>query len=111
MMSQPRIALLKANAVRYAGAEKRRQIASLPRHLAREKVAVLLEDPPDEIARMRVGHLLRSIPQLGRAGVRRTLRLAALRGREERRVHELTERQRKTLASTLRNVVGRREGR
>jgi hypothetical protein len=66
--------LTHANPVRFAMAEIKREIRFAGRHRA----ATMLDDPPEALARMRVGVFLRAIPWVGQSRTIEILREAGL---------------------------------
>lgn len=110
-------ALRRANDVRLAAAKERRRIALLPRVEGLRAVAELLDDPPEYIARMQVGYVLRAVDRVGERLVYRLFQYAGLPASAMLRIvgpvtwrlnkdhgHKaaLTDRQRRALAGVLR---------
>lgn len=87
-------ALERANRIRLARAELKRDVAA-----GRRTVAAVLLDVPECAAGMTAYDLLRAQRQWGRSRTLRLLGLAAVR--ESRRVGDLTDRQRETIAAWL----------
>jgi hypothetical protein len=102
-------ALVWANEVRVAVAQLRHEISDLPQLEAKALVAGLLEDfDSDEVAeKMRIGAMLISIHGIGVGTVGTWLASAGVRS-VDRRVRDLSERQRSVLARLLRQSQGRR---
>lgn len=97
-------ALARANQVRCANVQTKRMIHTLPLHEGRLLVAELLEDETVvslPVGALPVGRLLSSINRLGRAGTLRLLRRAEVSS-WDKRVRELTSRQRLAVARQLR---------
>jgi hypothetical protein len=92
------IALEKANAVRRARAELKRQIARRQRD-----VADILRDPPTEAQTMTVAELLGAQPRWGKVRTLKALQSVPVSERKELR--RLTERQVRLLLRTLRSRV------
>jgi len=93
-MSQHLEALERANEVRLGRADLKRQIKA-----GAASVVGVLDEVPSEAGTMTVAELLRAQERLGSRRARRFL--APLGIRENRRVGDLTERQRRQLASAL----------
>jgi hypothetical protein len=87
-------ALARANAVRYARAELKRNIEA-----GREDAATVLENCPWQVESMTVGELLRSQRRWGRTRAHKFLVPYAVP--ENRTIGRLTERQRRILAQAL----------
>lgn len=108
-------ALAEANRIRLASAEHRRQLRRLSFVDGLNRAAEMLEDPDEGVARMQVGHLLRSIHRVGRKKVPRLLRQADLNpaalnrrvgpGEIRHAQPQLTQRQRLLLADVLRQLA------
>jgi hypothetical protein len=97
---QAMAALDRANAVRVARAELKRSIGSLSPRAAAARLTEILEDPDDVARRMSVGTLLSSAKLIGPSKIAVLLRHAAIVS-PDRRVGELTERQRRGLILAL----------
>jgi hypothetical protein len=109
-VSQPLLALAKANRVRLAGAALRRELKRLSYGESRARVASLLESPPAPVLSLRLGHLLRACPGLGPVGASRIARRAGVRpGAETMAVRRLVGRERMRLAAALRHQAKRYE--
>jgi hypothetical protein len=104
-------ALREANERRFAYSKIKATIAALPAENGRATVANHLRLPNDTVAGMRLDYLLLAIHRMGRAVMVRVLAGAAaeLGGpvRENRRVGELTDRQRNALADELTRQAAR----
>lgn len=97
-------ALARANEIRCANAETKRMIRALASGDGRELVADILEDPglPSlPISSLPVGRLLATVNRLGSAKTLRLLRHANINS-WDRKVRDLTVRQRADLARRLR---------
>lgn len=112
MSAQHLTALAHANEVRTTGARIRREMAGLSALESRRRAAEILRDPPDAIARMRVGHFLEGIKRCGSHRVSAIMRAAGIEPQYwwNRRVgpmdwgartRALTARQREALAEVL----------
>jgi len=103
-MSQHMEALERANEVRVGRAELKRRIKA-----GAASVVGVLDDIPSEAGTMTVAELLRAQERWGSRRARRFL--APLGIRENRRVADLTERQRRQLATALtgRGSIGARQ--
>lgn len=99
--SQRLIALESANQVRISVADMKHRIRTQPRILGMRLVAELLLDPPEFVGTIRIGRLLRSIRGIGISKAHGWLYAADVRS-EDRRVRELSVRQRSVLAELLR---------
>lgn len=96
-------ALTRANNTRFATSAYRRHIATLSREDGSVAVAELLEgDPPADLASIPIGRLLTTIMSIGHRNLAMLLRHAGIMS-AQRRVRELTPRQRLALAYALRN--------
>lgn len=89
-------ALAAANRVRQTKAAAKRRLAA-----GELRLAQVLADPPPEFAECYVAELLRAAPFVGQTKARRLLARLAIG--EQRRVRELTERQRLSLLIELRH--------
>lgn len=100
-VEQARVALARADEIRKQGAEFRRRIKSLPREKALDEVvAVLVADPPlAHLGAVRIAHLIESVKAIGPQKSDRILRVAGVRA--DRKVRDLTERQRHTIVGLL----------
>lgn len=94
-------ALRLANEVRSSNSRLRKEIFALEHLEGLGRVADLLDDPAPPVASLSVGRLLRYARRIGDAKVRRLLAVARVSS-EDRRVGELTGRQRDVLAALLR---------
>ena len=94
-------ALAKANEMRLEAAFIRRDLQAMSQAEGCRLVASLLVDAPDVVLSMRIGHLLRAIRRFGDAKVGSFLHVADVRSCD-RRVRDLTVRQRRVLAGALR---------
>jgi hypothetical protein len=101
VLDQRHMALEIANRRRMSMATQRREIGAMSRLDGRDRVASLLVDPSLEIVAMPVGRLLLSIHRVGVKKVGWWLNLAEIRS-ADRRVGELTDRQRLSLVDILR---------
>lgn len=99
-------ALEKANAVRFAIVRVRANVGALNSREGRDLVALLLEHPSGVVPSMRVGTLLTAIHRVGRQKSASWL-LAAGGRSADRKVRDLTERQRFALAAILRGKQSR----
>jgi hypothetical protein len=99
-------ALQEANRVRFARAALHRAVAASPRPAGCLRVAELLEDPPEVIATMDVGDLLRWVHKIGGSQSRGILMHADGFApiSEFRQIRQLTERQRHAVADHLRTA-------
>lgn len=95
-------ALKIANDVRLRIAEFRRTVASLPQHEGVIAVADAIENRNEEtvLGSVRIRHLLLSIDLIGDAKARKMLLLAGI-ANPDRRLRDLTERQRHVLIGAL----------
>lgn len=104
-------ALQRANEVRCAGADLKRQLLALgDRRMAQREAARLLREEPETIGAMKIHSFLMAVPEMGETSVRRLLT-----DRREgwyvwpfRRVDELLPRTRERLARGLELRAGRR---
>ena len=103
-LDQRHQALEVANTVRTRISRLRRELRLLPRVEARDQIIALLLDPTPPHDAIRVGWLLCSVHQVGRSHIHRWLIYAGIWS-EDRRVRELTPRQRARLADRLREDV------
>jgi hypothetical protein len=101
VLDQRHQALMVANERRTAIADQRRLIASLPQQDGLELVSDLLAYPTAAVAAMPVGRLLLAIRKVGVSTVGTWLSIASVRS-ADRRVDQLTERQRMALSSAVR---------
>jgi len=104
-LGQRELALLKANEVRLANCELRRSIHAASFAVALELVADLLDQ--DDLTELPAGalpirRLLLAVPKFGEQRMVRYLRTAGL-FTGDRRVRDLTDRQRRVLAELLRS--------
>lgn len=104
-MTQRQEALALANAQRAAQAAFRREVAAMSRLEGMGVVAAALEDPDEAVGAMRLGVVLAAPRGCSSGTAKRLLRHAGV-GSSDRRVRELTERQRKVLALALRSPAG-----
>lgn len=96
------VALEHANEIRLAHAAMKRDVRKLPRCDGMEAVAAILLDPDETAQRMRLRYLLDGIRRFQREPRQRILTATRLAGsREDRRLGELTERERRMLAAGL----------
>lgn len=93
-------AMTRANTVRVERGRLHAEVAALPPAAGRERVASLLEDPPDYLASMRVAELLTWANHVGSFHAHRFM--GAARVSPSRTVDLTTERQRAALAACLR---------
>ena len=98
---QPQMRL--ANTVRRERAELRTEVAALSHEEGRERVAVLLENPPALLLSMRVVDVLAWADHVGPCHARRFM--SAARVSLSRTVDFTTDRQRKALAACLRGNI------
>lgn len=96
--------LAKGNRVRAKVAELKDSVREAPRDEALEKVADIIQDPPEEFGSIRVGKLLRCVPYVGSAKVRLAVRFAGIAS-EDKRLRQLSERQRLALAEEVRELA------
>jgi hypothetical protein len=99
-LDQRMSALSLANEVRFAHAQARHQIASLPPHASREAAAQVLESDPS-CEGMTVYRLLTACRRLGPAKAHNLCARAGVPGTKA--LGDLTDRQRDALASRLRD--------
>jgi hypothetical protein len=97
--AQRREALARANEVRIARAQIRRDLRA-----GRVYIEQLLADPPECILGAPIDWLLDSAPRVGR--IRTAQALRAVKAGPKRRVGELTERQRFLLAQAVMTLAG-----
>lgn len=103
MTTQALRALERANRTRLASAALRRELHALDRPEAIAVVAHHLADPDEIVGSIPVGRLLRFVPRIGSERAGRILSRVGINGvRSSRRVRDLTERERRDLASVLR---------
>lgn len=99
---QALLALEKANEHRMAVADARRRIAALPNRAGREALAVLIESTEDAaLLSGRLSHYLLAIRQVGDVQAARLLRTLGV-SNADKRLRDLTDRQRDLLISELR---------
>lgn len=107
--AQALAALEQANAVRFARAAIRRELAGADTQAAAyRRAAELLEDPPDVLLAAAVYDVLCWCRSTGRVAAIRHLRTAGTIS-ETRTVSALTDRQRRRLVGLLREVAARQE--
>lgn len=93
-----------ANEMRYAKADLRREIGALPYNDALRQVADLIEGEDAVIGAFRLAEALSACPKLGAISAGRFVRrIGAVTG--DRRVRDLTPRQRASLVAALRDPV------
>lgn len=102
-------ALARANTIRLAQAAFRREVAAMPRLEGMGVVAAALEDPDEIIGAMRLGFVLAAPRRCSPGTAERLLRVVGV-GSSDRRVRELTQRQRKLLSVALRSPAGAGSG-
>lgn len=95
-------ALAAANEIRLGIARVRAEVFALEQPAGCEEVAGLLENPDETVSAMKIGTLLLSVRKFGRQRVGRLLSMAEVRSMD-RRVRDLSERQRRVLAGLLRD--------
>jgi hypothetical protein len=100
---QRREALRKANAVRGANAQTKREMKTMARTEGLLYAADLIEANEWPAASMRIGALLRACPGVGLGTMTRFLRHAQI-VTADKSVCELTSRQRQALIKSLRNI-------
>lgn len=103
-VEQRTLALEKANVIRLRGAQRRREIAALTYDAGRFAVADVLDGTDEstpELEACRISLLLTAVDRIGVQKARTLLRTIDIRF-SERRLDELTNRQRVTLAGILR---------
>lgn len=107
MVEQPQClaALAKANVIRKSNADFIRQLRTGPGEAARFLVAAALVEPDDATGALPVRRLLLGIPRFGAARAGRYLRAAGIVS-GDRRVRDLSDRQRQQLARWLHAGVG-----
>jgi translation elongation factor EF-1beta len=93
--------LTRANDVRFGLAEIRQKIERFDAAGGREQMAELLMNPDEIVGAAQVGKLLRYPRGIGDVKVRRLL--ISTQTKPTKRVRELTERQRRVLATAVRN--------
>ena len=98
-------ALEKANAVRFARADLKKELRTLTYSEGLERIAALLLDPPSELATMNVERLVLVVPGFGRKRSNRALAKAGIS--PFRSVEALTLRQAAALAECLRMEAAR----
>jgi hypothetical protein len=105
-IEQRMAALAIANVVRTTNSQTWHDIRARGREAGRERAAELLEDlePGEPLAAMPVRRLLLAIPRFGESRMRRCLANAGVHS-GDRRVGQLSERQRQMLADMLRGVA------
>lgn len=99
-MSQRMQALQRANEIRIAKAQLRRDLTELSSAEARQRVALLLRSPDDVVGALQINALVCAVPRVGAGSCRELLRHAGI-GDPQRRVRTLTVRQREALAMAL----------
>ena len=99
LIEQRRDALLKGNRVRMVRATLRRELKATSFQEGCERVALLLEDIPEELERMTLDDLLLSIRKMGTHRLGCMLRLAGIS--PYRSIGHLTTRQKIALAEEL----------
>jgi hypothetical protein len=104
MTVQHLAALEHANTIRLARARKRRQVTAMSVELARWHVAELLDDPPVWLGSQSIIGLLRWVPRTGQRIARHELHSWCPGVAENRRVGDMTGRQRAAVAGGLRDV-------
>lgn len=97
---QNMVALEKANRMRLARAARLRWVHEPDHEQSKRRAARLILDPPEELRSLAVFELLRRVRNLSRHNARRYLFRAGPIN-EQRRLDELTKRQRRVLARTL----------
>lgn len=109
MSAQAMEALNKGNRIRYAQVAERRRLDSMPGPESRREAAAILREPCEDWQwRMKVRYLLMSIRSFGPGKMGMIQRRCGLvSGRFERRLEELSERERKIIAHAL-DQYGRR---
>ena len=96
-------ALELANHVRISNARFKETIAALPEPQGRHRVADLLDGPTDGAhGQLKINQLLKAIDRVGDRGLFEMLRHAGVLN-PEKRLRELTPRQRKALVDVLRD--------
>lgn len=100
-MEQRMGALEVANLVRISMCERKREIHGVSTVEGLRWIASMLEDGDPVVGPMPVGKLLFAVRHVGRERVRKWLTAAGVRS-EDRKVRELSERQRVVLAGVLR---------
>jgi len=98
-------ALSRANEVRLASAQARREVHALPPKEGARHLADLLENRDPRIESTPIGRLLRAILGIGDVKVGVLLRAAGV-ATQDRRVDHLTDRQVRALAEALRYPTG-----
>ncbi|HTE61705.1 MAG TPA: hypothetical protein VK631_15235 [Solirubrobacteraceae bacterium] len=100
-VSQRAVSLARANEIRSQGSEFRHRVKRLPRADALDHVAAILTstDLPAWAGAIRTGHLIESVHAIGPGKCDRILRVAGVRG--DRKIRDLTDRQRTTIAGLL----------
>ena len=93
--------LAHANEIRMQGSEFRHRIKELSREQALDAVAAILIGPdlPVWAGAIRIAHLLETVKAIGPGKCDRILRIAGVRG--DRKVRDLTDRERGLLAGLL----------
>lgn len=76
--SQALAALERGNAIRLEGGRIRREVRALGLVAGLRRVAELVDDPPEPIARMRVGHLLEAVRYVGEMRAHQLLQEAGI---------------------------------
>lgn len=107
-VTQQQEALARANTIRLAQAAFRREVAAMPRLEGMGVVAAALEDPDETVGRMRLLPLLGAVRGVTPGLADGVAAHAGVVG--DRRVGELTERQRRVLAVALRSPAGAGSG-
>lgn len=93
-------ALAKANRVRLANAQTYREIRALPAPAAFRRVSGILRAPRGAECAMRVDALLSAASRIGPSKVAALIALAGVR-HADRRLRDLTDRQRRVIATAL----------
>lgn len=97
-------ALERANAVRLTNAALRREIAAMDRQAALERLAEIVENTTCEVTlRAKAGYLTQAPHRMGEGLTHRLFR--RLRINPERRLGELSRRERELLAGALRQIA------
>ena len=92
--------LTRANDVRFALAALRQKIEACDAVAGRQQLAALLMDPDENVGAAKVGKIIRYPRSVGDIKVRRVL--TSLQIKPSSRVRELTDRQRRVLATAVR---------
>lgn len=102
-LTQPQVALRLANRKRSDVATFKRELESMPREQAAHHLAAMLDDPPASLEHAVLYRLLVSVPLIGHTKASKVLRDAGVHG-SERRIRDMSLRQRTVIAERLRGM-------